>query len=130
MYGRGAILRVDLTNERVTKEPIPSELCQKYLGGEGINAWLLWQHFLTVDPKISPLNPDNVLIIGMGPLGATGLGLGSKTKWTFKSPLTKIYGDTTCGGLLGCHLRWSGMTMWLLQAEPGILSICGSMMTQ
>ena len=106
MNGRGSILRVDLTSESITKEPMSSELYRKYLGGEGINARLLWEHFLKVDPKIDPLGADNVLVVGMGPLGATGLGLGSKTKWTFKSPLTGIYGDTSSGGFFGCQLRW------------------------
>ncbi len=108
MYGRGVILRVDLTSEKISREPMSSELCQKYLGGEGVNARLLWEHFLKVDPKIDPLSPDNILVVGMGPLGATGLGLGSKTKWTFKSPATNIYGDTSSGGLFGSHLRWAG----------------------
>ena len=35
---------------------------------------------------IDPRSPGKVLITGLGPLGATGLGLGSKMKWTFKSP--------------------------------------------
>ncbi|MDP6783537.1 MAG: aldehyde ferredoxin oxidoreductase N-terminal domain-containing protein, partial [Dehalococcoidia bacterium] len=67
MYGD--ILRVDLSNERVTREPIPRDIARKFIGGEGINDWLLWEHFLKVDPKIDPLSPDNVLIIGLGPLG-------------------------------------------------------------
>lgn len=37
-----------------------------------------------MDPRLDPLSPDNVLIIGMGPFLGTGLGLGSKTKFTFK----------------------------------------------
>ena len=108
MFGRGNILRVDLASGKISEEPMSSELRQRYLGGEGVNARLLWEHFVKTDPKIDPLSPDNVLIVGMGPLGATGVGLGSRTKWTFKSPLTNMYGDTTSGGIFGCHLRWSG----------------------
>lgn len=108
MYGRGSILRVDLSTEKIRKEPISSELRRMYLGGEGINAKLLWDHFLNADPHASPLSPQNMIAVGMGLLGATGLGLGSKTKWTFKSPLTHIYGDTSSGGFFGCQLRWAG----------------------
>ena len=107
MYGRGSILRVDLTNERITTEAI-TEQYQKYLGGEGINARLLWEHFLRIDPKIDPASPDSIFIAGIGPLGATGLGLGSKTQWTFKSPVTNMYGSASSGGFFGSHLRWSG----------------------
>lgn len=108
MYGRGLILRIDLDRETVAKEAIPAELCHKYLGGEGINSWLLWEHFLKVDPRVDPLGADNVLIAGLGPLGGTGYGVGSKMKWTFKSPAYNMFGDSTCGGRFGSTLRWAG----------------------
>ena len=107
MYGK--ILRIDLTENRVSQEPIPREWVSKYLGGEGINDILLWEHFLKVDPRTDPLSPENVLICGVGPLGATGaLGAGTKVKWTFKSPTYNIFGDSVGGGFFGCHLRWAG----------------------
>ena len=100
---------MDLTKGKITKEPIPKEWQAKYLGGEGINDRLFWEHFLKVDPKIDPLSPDNVLICGIGPLGATGiLGGGTKVKWTFKSPVYNIFGDSVGGGFFGCQLRWAG----------------------
>ena len=77
---------MDLTTSSVSQEEITPELARLYLGGGGINDWLLWEHFLMVDPRIDPRSPGKVLITGLGPLGATGLGLGSKMKWTFKSP--------------------------------------------
>ena len=108
MNDQGTILRVDLTTQKISKEPISEELRRKYLGGEGINTWLLWQHFLKVDPRIDPLSADNVLIMGAGPLCGTGLGAGSKMRFTFKSPAYNMYGDTSVSGLLAAHLRWSG----------------------
>ena len=107
MYGK--ILRVNLTEEIISREPIPQEWIVKYIGGEGINDRLLWEHFSRVDPKIDPLSPDNVLICGLGPLGATGvLGGGSKVKWTFKSPAYNCFGDSVAGGFFGCQMRWAG----------------------
>ncbi|MDP6347292.1 MAG: aldehyde ferredoxin oxidoreductase C-terminal domain-containing protein [Dehalococcoidia bacterium] len=108
MAGRGDILRVDLTSGRVTTEPLPEEIRKHYLGGEGINSYLLWQHFTGVDPNIDGLDPDNVLILGLGPLGGTGWGGGSKMKWTFKSPIYGLFGDSVSGGFLGPNLRWAG----------------------
>ncbi|MFC1885689.1 aldehyde ferredoxin oxidoreductase family protein [Thermodesulfobacteriota bacterium] len=102
------ILRINLNDESVSIEPLAEEYRQKYLGGEGVNARLLWEHFLTIDPKIDPLSPDNVLIAGVGPLAGTGLGAGSKMKFTYKSPAYNIYGDASCGGGLGSQLRWAG----------------------
>ncbi|MEK7849033.1 MAG: aldehyde ferredoxin oxidoreductase N-terminal domain-containing protein, partial [Chloroflexota bacterium] len=108
MAGRGDILRVDLSSGRISAEPMPAELRLRYLGGEGINTYLLWQHFLRVDPRIDGLSPDNVLVAGLGPLGGTGWGGGSKMKWTFKSPAYGLFGDSVSGGFLGSHLRWAG----------------------
>jgi aldehyde:ferredoxin oxidoreductase len=81
---------------------------KQYLGGEGINDWLFWQHFLKADPRCDPLGPDNVLIAGLGLLGGTGFGGGSKMKWTFKSPAYNTFGDSVCGGFFGSMLRWAG----------------------
>lgn len=108
MHGLGDLLRIDLSNQKISKEPIPIELRRKFLGGEGINAWLFWEHFLKVAPEIDPLSPDNVLIMGVGPLASTGLGAGSKAKFTFKSPAYNIYGDASFGGGFSSQLRWAG----------------------
>jgi len=107
-YGRGQILRIDLSSGKITKEPVAPQLAQKYLGGEGINSRLLWEHFLKVDPKIDPLSPDNVLIAGTGPLAGTGYGQGSKMKWTFKSPAYNMFGDSATGGGFVFNLRMAG----------------------
>ena len=52
MNGYGKILRIDLTTSSVSQEEITPELARQYLGGGGINDWLLWEHFLKVDPRI------------------------------------------------------------------------------
>ncbi|TAK36475.1 MAG: hypothetical protein EPO21_02380 [Chloroflexota bacterium] len=108
MNGFGDLVRIDLSGETVTVEQIPLALRRRYLGGEGINSWLLWEHFLHHDPKSDPRGPDNVLIVGLGPLGGTPFGLGSKTKFTFKSPAYGLFGDSTAGGGFGPTLRWAG----------------------
>ena len=106
MYGD--ILRVDLSHEKVTREPIPRDVIKRFLGCQGINDWLLWEHFLTVDPMIDPMSPDNVLIVGLGPLGGTTVGQGSKTKFTFKGPAYNLFADSVSGGAFGPMLRWAG----------------------
>lgn len=108
MYGFGDLLRIDLSKETITREEIPLSVRRQYLGGEGINTRLLWEHFLNVDPTTDPRGPDNVLIVGLGPLGGTCFGLGSKTKFTFKSPAYNLFGDSVAGAGLGSALRWAG----------------------
>jgi aldehyde:ferredoxin oxidoreductase len=109
MHGYGDIVRIDLTAETIKREPVPEELIKRFVGGMGINDWLLWEHFLKVDPHTDPLSEDNVLIAGLGPLGATGFGLGSKMKFTFKSPATGFFGDSAVGGNFSSHMRWAGV---------------------
>lgn len=106
MYGD--ILRVDLSREKISREPISQQVGKMFLGGQGINDWLLWDHFLKVDPKIDPLGADNVLIVGLGPLGGTTFGMGSKTKFTFKGPAYNMFADSVAGGAFGPMLRWAG----------------------
>lgn len=121
MFGRGRILRVDLSRGLIAKESLTPEVCSRFIGGQGVNSWLLWQHFLKVGINADPLGPDNVLIAGLGPLGATGYGAGSKMKWTFKSPAYNLFGDSTCGGGFGSSLRWAGYENLVLtgrSAEP------------
>ncbi len=109
MNGYGDIVRIDLTSGSIEREPVSLELARRFIGGMGINDWLLWEHFLKVDPKIDPMSEDNVLIAGLGPMGATGFGLGSKMKFTFKSPATGFFGDSTVGGSFSSHMRWAGI---------------------
>ncbi|UCD58885.1 MAG: hypothetical protein JSV16_07200 [Candidatus Hydrogenedentota bacterium] len=102
-------MRIDLTSGSVKRQPLPLKLAKRFVGGMGINDWLLWKHFLKVDPHTDPLSEDNVLIAGLGPLGASGFGLGSKMKFTFKSPVTGFFGDSTCGGNFSSQMRWAGV---------------------
>lgn len=108
MYGMGDILRIDLSSEKITREPITPDMYRRYIGGEGLNTLLFWEHFTKVDPRIEPTSPDNVLIWGLGPLAATAYGGGSKSRWTFKGPAYKFFADSTSGGAFGCQMRWAG----------------------
>ena len=109
MQGYGDIVRIDLTSGSVRREPITPGLAKRFVGGMGVNDWLLWEHFLKVDPHIDPMSGDNALIAGLGPLGATGFGLGSKMKFTFKSPVTGFFGDSSVGGNFSSQMRWAGV---------------------
>ena len=53
MYGwHGTILRVNLTNGKITKEPLSKELAHKYIGGRGLNIKFLYDE---VEPGTDPL---------------------------------------------------------------------------
>ena len=66
----GKILRVDLSNSRISQEEISEEYCQKYIGGVGFAADILLKE---VGPEVGALDPENRLIFGLGPFQATAV---------------------------------------------------------
>ena len=66
MFGwRGQLLRVDLDNGAITKEPLNLDVAKEYLGGRGLGAYL---HGEEVPVSIAPLSAENHLLFITGPL--------------------------------------------------------------
>jgi aldehyde:ferredoxin oxidoreductase len=106
MYGyAGAILRINLTNKKISKQYCKKSWQRMFLGGSGINDWILYNE---VEPHVSPLDPQNRLIFGVGPLAGTIFPAGSKIKITTRSPLTGMLGDAASGGTWGVQLKHAG----------------------
>ncbi|MFX0108330.1 MAG: aldehyde ferredoxin oxidoreductase N-terminal domain-containing protein, partial [Candidatus Hodarchaeota archaeon] len=61
----GKYAEVDLTKGKVHIREMEKEWARLYLGGSGVAARILWEH---TGPKTDPLSPDNVLVVGTGPL--------------------------------------------------------------
>ena len=99
------IAYINLSTRKVVKKSIPKTMRQLYLGGRGIDMYLLYNH---VKPRIDPLSPENVLFIGVGLLGGIPcLGAG-RCDIAAKSPLTGGVGDSNVGGFFGSELRFAG----------------------
>ena len=110
----GAILRVDLSSGKITKEPLSEELVYNFIGGRGVNSKILYDE---TGPQTDPLGPDNRLIIGTGPTTGT-LGLGnSRFTITGKSPLTGILGDASGGGQFGAEVKFAGYDHVVIQGR-------------
>ncbi len=110
----GNILRVNLTNEKITKEPLEKEIVKKFLGGVGYAAHLLWKE---LKPGTDPLSPDNKLIIATGPLTGTLCPGSGSWEACFKSPLTNIWGESRCGGGMGPELKYAGFDILILEGK-------------
>ncbi|MFC1869137.1 aldehyde ferredoxin oxidoreductase family protein [Thermodesulfobacteriota bacterium] len=110
----GNILRVDLSNGKIEREPLTEDLAHNYVGGRGINSKILYDE---TGPETDPLGPDNRLIIGTGPTSGTmGLGTGRFTV-TCKSPLTGILGDASGGGHFGAEVKFAGYDHIIIQGK-------------
>ena len=115
MYGwMGTILRVNLTNGEITKEPLDEGVANKYVGGRGLNLKYLYDE---VKPRIDPLGPNNKLIFSVGP--ACGTLLPGNQRWTVtaKSPMTGLIGDANCGGSFGVGLKYAGYDMVIIEGK-------------
>ena len=113
---------IDLTRREVSIEEIPQEIQIKYLGGRGMNMYLLAKRFQT---QIDPLGPENPLIFGSGFL--TGcLNLGSRMNISAISPETGYLGDANMGGDFGAELAYTGLSHFIISGkskDPVYLSI-------
>ena len=100
------IAYIDLSNRSVQIQPITADLRQKYIGGRGLNMYLLSKSY---SPSLDPFSPSNPLIFGAGLL--TGiLGFGSRISVASKSPESGHIGDANMGGEFGSELVKAGFS--------------------
>ncbi|MFX1425213.1 MAG: aldehyde ferredoxin oxidoreductase family protein [Promethearchaeota archaeon] len=101
----GKILRVNLTNGKITEEFPDKETLKMYLGGSG----LATKYLIDETPKgIDPLGPENKLIFMTGPLTGTPSPSTGRYSVVAKSPLTGVWGEANSAGFWGRDLKRSG----------------------
>jgi aldehyde:ferredoxin oxidoreductase len=99
------IAYIDLTTGDIQIKPIPLEVRKMFLGGRGLDAYLLYNH---TKKGCDPLGPDNTLIISGGILTATCASATARTHVMAKSPLTGLLGSANMGGFFAPELAWAG----------------------
>lgn len=99
------IAYIDLSTGEIETRPIPLEVRKKFLGGRGLDAYLLYNH---TRKGCDPLGPANVLIVSGGILTATCASATSRTHVMAKSPLTGMLGSANMGGFFAPELAWAG----------------------
>ncbi len=106
MYGyAGTILRVDLSNATIRKEPLSKSLAENFIGGRGFVAKMLYDE---IPSGIGPYDPENMLIAATGPLTGHFLPASGKTHFGTKSPATGGYADSNMGGHFGPQMKYAG----------------------
>lgn len=99
------IAYIDLTTGKIEIKPIPIEVRKKFLGGRGLDAYLLYNH---TEKGCDPLGPKNTLMISGGFLTATCASATARTHIMAKSPLTGLLGSANMGGFFAPELAWAG----------------------
>jgi aldehyde:ferredoxin oxidoreductase len=103
-YG-GTILRVDLTEGAVHRQPTEEGLARAFLGGRGLNVKRLWDE---LPAHTDGMAPENLLVFGVGPLVGTTFPGGARFNVTAMSPQTGILGDSNAGGFFAPELKFAG----------------------
>jgi aldehyde:ferredoxin oxidoreductase len=110
----GKILRVNLSNKKISVEKPDEKFYRRYFGGTALIGYYLLKE---LKPGIDPLGPDNKLIFSSGvitgiPCAGSGRnGVGSK------SPLTNGWGDSQAGGFWGAELKRAGWDAIIIEGK-------------
>jgi aldehyde:ferredoxin oxidoreductase len=99
------IAYIDLSTGKIEIKPIPVEVRKKFLGGRGLDAYLLYNH---TEKGCDPMGPKNTLLISGGILTATCASAAARTHVMAKSPLTGLIGSANMGGFFAPELAWAG----------------------
>jgi len=108
------IAYIDLSTGKIETKPIPLEVRKKFLGGRGLDAYLLYNH---TEKGIDPMGPKNVLMVSAGILGATLASATARTHIMAKSPLTELLGSSNMGGFFAPELRWAGFDHLVIKGK-------------
>jgi aldehyde:ferredoxin oxidoreductase len=108
------ILRVDLTNRRITKEEIDEDTYRLFVGGAGIGAKILWEE---ISSETNPFDADNRLIFAGGPFQGHPVPGSAKFSIISKSPLTNTYADSAAGARWGPLFKRAGYDVLVIQGR-------------
>ena len=115
------ILHVDLNESKSSVIEIDDDFCEKYIGGRGFGAKLVWDHVVK-NGVIDPLGEKNIMVIAPGPLSGLYVPAAGKTSIISLSPATRIYADSNFGGSFGVELRQAGYDAIMLSGKTEELS--------
>jgi len=102
---QGKMLRVNLERRSFREAALDEGDLARFLGGRGLAA--LYYH-REIGPRTDALGAENELIFMTGPLTATVLPATSKFELATRSPETRMYLCSNCGGEFGPRLKLAG----------------------
>ena len=105
---------IDLSTGEIEAKPIPIEIRKKFIGGRGLDMYLMYNH---IKPGIDPLGPDNVAFVSAGILVGTLASATARTHVAGKSPLTGFVGSTNMGGFFAPEMRWAGFDHLVIKGK-------------
>ena len=101
----GTIIRVNLDNGIIKKEPLNEKSAKDFVGARGLGTKYFCDE---CDPKCDPMGHDNKLIFMTGPLTGTFATSSGRYNVICKSPLTGTIEASNSGGHFGPELKYAG----------------------
>jgi benzoyl-CoA reductase subunit BamB len=101
----GYNLEIDLSRGNIERVATDPEDTERYLGGLGTNAKIMWDR---VPPEIEAFSPDNLLIFAAGLLCGTPATGCNRTIVTTLSPQTNLLAFSMMGGFWAPELKYAG----------------------
>lgn len=101
----GFNLEIDLSKGSIDKVETDPKETALHLGGNGLNAKLLFDR---VPPGTDPWSPDNLLIFGNGLLNGTIVPGANRVSVDTIAPLNGLMGHSLMGGFFGAEMKMAG----------------------
>ncbi|MHA1668203.1 MAG: aldehyde ferredoxin oxidoreductase family protein [Candidatus Heimdallarchaeaceae archaeon] len=108
------LLRINLSNKKITEEKIPEKVIYDYMGGTGFITYYLYKE---LEAKIDPLSEKNKIIIAPGPIQGTRIPIAGRFAMGTKGPLTGLYLDSNVGGFFGPEIRFAGYDLIIIEGK-------------
>ncbi len=101
----GTVLKIDLTEKRVSKAVLREDELKKFVGGFGLNCKIATD---ILKPKTDPFSLNNPIVIGAGPLVGTVMPGASRLVGLTKFPASGAIANS-CGSMsFGFHMKQAG----------------------
>lgn len=108
------VLRINLSDEDATIEPLRMDFADKYVGSKGLVIRYMYED---MKPGIDPLGPENNLYFTTGPMTGTPIPCSGKLSVAAKSPATGTMNDCSIGGHVGIRLKFAGYDMAVFEGQ-------------
>lgn len=108
------ILRVDLSNGKITKEHVPDEVFENFIGGGGLGSYFLYKE---VPSGVKAFDPENRLVFATGPFMGNAQTGAAKWMVISKSPAMEMNAITAITAFFGWELKSAGYDALIMQGK-------------
>jgi aldehyde:ferredoxin oxidoreductase len=110
------ILKINLTDNTAEEFITPKEWERDFLGGASLAARILYPHLTR---ELDPLSAESPLLFLTGPMTGTNGPTTGRFVVCGKSPATRLWAESNCGGFWGPELRKAGYDgLWITGKSP------------